>query len=49
MSRLRFPLAPGGPDRWRFPPRARRTRDAGCEAVATFDRAILEEPGFVRP
>ena len=24
-------------------------RDAGCEAVATFDRAILKEPGFVKP
>jgi len=24
-------------------------RDAGCEAVATFDRTILKEPGFVRP
>jgi predicted nucleic-acid-binding protein len=24
-------------------------REAGCESVATFDRALLREPGFVAP
>ena len=24
-------------------------RDAGCQAVVTFDRTILKEPGFVKP
>ncbi len=24
-------------------------RDAGCESVATFDRALLKEDGFVHP
>jgi predicted nucleic-acid-binding protein len=24
-------------------------REAGCEAVATFDRALLREPGFIAP
>lgn len=24
-------------------------RDAGCTAVATFDRALLKEPGFLAP
>jgi predicted nucleic-acid-binding protein len=24
-------------------------RDAGCSEVATFDRALLKEPGFVSP
>lgn len=24
-------------------------REAGCEAVATFDRELLREPGFVAP
>ncbi len=26
-----------------------RARAAGCEAVATFDQALLSEPGFFRP
>ena len=24
-------------------------QDAGCECVATFDRALLSEPGFIAP